>query len=108
MSTEFTKQLEIVNKEFEKLAHLKNDNFNASLLTKFDGETTSSSSFGDSREELIAMLFNSIVTHINEIDDFNIQDLVLTLIVVTDTEINEEFIQALTNMAIKSKSSTVQ
>lgn len=108
MSTEFTKQLEIVNKEFKKLAHLKNDNFNASLLTKFDGEATSSSAFGDSREELIAMLFNSFVTHINEIDDFNIQDLVLTLIVVTDTEINEEFIQALTNMAIKSKSSTVQ
>ena len=108
MSTEFTKQLEIVNKEFEKLAHLDKDNFNASLLTKFDGESTSSSAFGDKREELVAMLFNSFVTQIHEIDNFNIQDLVLTLIVVTDMEITEEFIQALTNMAIKSKTSTVQ
>ena len=108
MNTEFTKQLEIVNKEFKKLAHLGKDNFNASLLTKFDGEATVSSAFGDSRQELVAMLFNSFVIQIHEIDGFNIQDLVLTLIVVTDMEITEEFMQALTNMAIKSKSSTVQ
>lgn len=108
MSTEFTKQLEIVNKEFEKLAYLNKDSFNASLLTKFDGESTSSSAFGDSRHELIVMLFNSFVTQIHEVDDFNIHDLVLTLIVVTDMEITKEFIQALTNMAIKSNSSTVQ
>lgn len=108
MSTEFTKQLEVVNAEFKKLAYMDNDSFNAILLTKFDGESTSSSAFGDDRPELVAMLFNTFVTQLRDIDDFNVADLVLTLMVVTDMDITDDFVHAVQNLAIKSNAPTVQ
>lgn len=109
MNTEFTKQLEEYTQAFKKLAHLEQPGFNAISILKFEEQPTSIASFGDSRATSAAMLFSSFVTSIKELDaPMNLPDLILTLVMVLDMEITDDFIHALQNMAIAAKNHTKQ
>lgn len=109
MSTEFTKQLETYTKAFEDLAKIQHPNFNAISITKHDDQSTVYTAFGDSEPTTVAMLFNAFVTKTKELEDpINIPDLILTLVMVLDMEITEDFIHALQNMAIAAKNHTKQ
>lgn len=54
------------------------------------------------------MLFNAFITKTKDLaDPQQIPDMVLTLIMVLDMEITDDFLQALQNMALKVKSNTI-
>lgn len=109
MSNKFDKKLAAFNKAFEDLARTEEPGFNAILLTKREKESSVYSAFGDDELETVGMLFNAFVTKTkDQVDPEQLSDLVLTLIVVLDMEITEDFLQAVQNMALKVKSNNIQ
>lgn len=108
MSNNFEEKLAAFSKAFETLAHTKDPGFNAIVITKSDGESTKYSAFGDDESKTVGMLFNAFVTKTKDIaDPQHIPDMVLTLVMVLDMEITDDFLQALQNMALKVKSNNV-
>ena len=109
MSNKFEEKLAAFKKAFETLAHSEEPGFNALVMTKRDDETSVYSAFGDDELETVGMLFNAFVTKTKDlVDPEQLPDMVLTLIMVLDMEITEDFLQALQNMALKVKSSNIQ
>lgn len=109
MSNKFEKKLAAFNKAFESLAYAEEPGFNAIVITRRDDESSTYSAFGDDELETVGMLFNAFVTKTKDlVDPQRIPDMVLTLIMVLDMEITEDFLQALQNMALKVKSNNVQ
>ena len=109
MSNKFEEKVAAFNKAFESLAYAKEPGFNAIVITKSDEESSTYSAFGDDELETVGMLFNAYVTKTKDlVDPQRIPDMVLTLCMVLDMEITDDFLQALHNMALKVKSSNVQ
>lgn len=109
MSNKFEKKLEAFNKVFEELAKTEEPGFNAIVMTKRDDESSVYSAFGDDELETVGMLFNAYVTKTKDlVDPEQLPDMMLTLIMVLDMEITEDFLQALQNMALKVKSNNIQ
>ena len=109
MSNKFEEKLATFKKTFESLAYAEEPGFNAIVMTKRDEESSTYSAFGDDELETVGMLFNAYVTKTKDlVDPKHIPDMVLTLIMVLDIEITEDFLQALQNMALKVKSNNVQ
>ena len=109
MSNKFEEKLAAFNKAFETLAYAEEPGFNAIVMTKRDEETSVYSAFGDDELETVGMLFNAYVTKTKDlVDPQHLPDMLLTLIMVLDMEITEDFLQALQNMALKVKSSNIQ
>lgn len=109
MSNNFEKKLEAFNKVFEEMAHTEEPGFNAIVMTKRDDETSVYSAFGDDELETVGMLFNAYVTKTKDlVEPQQFSDMVLTLIMVLDMEITDDFLQALQNMALKVRSNNVQ
>ena len=109
MSNKFEEKLAAFNKAFEELAKSEEPGFNAIAMTKHDEESSVYSAFGDDELETVGMLFNAYVTKTKDlVDPQRIPDMVLTLCMVLDMEITDDFLQALHNMALKVKSSNVQ
>lgn len=108
MSNNFNLKLAAFKKAFETLAYEQEPGFNAIVMTKRDDETSVYSAFGDDELETVGMLFNAYVTKTKDlVDPQQIPDMVLTLIMVLDMEITDDFLQALQNMALKVKSNTI-
>ena len=108
MSNKFEEKVAAFNKAFETLAYEQEPGFNAIVMTKRDDETSIYSAFGDDELETVGMLFNAYVTKTKDlVDPQQIPDMVLTLIMVLDMEITDDFLQALQNMALKVKSNTI-
>lgn len=109
MSNKFEEKLAAFNKAFEELAKSEEPGFNAIAMTKHDEESSVYSAFGDDELETVGMLFNAFVTKTKDlVDPQQLSDMVLTLIVVLDMEITEDFLQAVQNMALKVKSNNIQ
>lgn len=109
MSNKFEEKLAAFKKAFETLAYAEEPGFNAIVMTKRDDETSVYSAFGDDELETVGMLFNAYVTKTKDlVDPQRIPDMVLTLIMVLDMEITDDFLQTLQNMALKVKSNNVQ
>lgn len=109
MSNKFEETLAAFNKAFESLAYAKEPGFNAIVITKSDEESSTYSAFGDDELETVGMLFNAYVTKTKDlVDPQRIPDMVLTLCMVLDMEITDDFLQALHNMALKVKSNNIQ
>ena len=109
MSNKFEEKLAAFKKAFEALAYAEEPGFNAIVMTKRDEESSTYSAFGDDELETVGMLFNAYVTKTKDlVDPQRIPDMVLTLCMVLDMEITDDFLQALHNMALKVKSSNVQ
>lgn len=109
MSNKFEKKLAAFNKAFEELAKAEEPGFNAIVITKRDDESSTYSAFGDDELETVGMLFNAYVTKTKDlVDPQRIPDMVLTLCMVLDMEITDDFLQALHNMALKVKSNNIQ
>lgn len=109
MSNKFEEKLAAFNKAFETLAHAEEPGFNAIVMTKRDDESSVYSAFGDDELETVGMLFNAYVTKTKDlVDPEHLPDMMLTLIMVLDMEITENFLQALQNMALKVKSNNIQ
>lgn len=109
MSNKFEEKLAAFNKAFEELAKTEEPGFNAIVMTRRDDESSIYSAFGDDELETVGMLFNAYVTKTKDlVDPQHIPDMVLTLIMVLDMEITDDFLQALQNMALKVKSNNVQ
>lgn len=108
MSNKFEEKLESFKKTFESLAYTEEPGFNAIVITKRDEESSVYSAFGDDELETVSMLFNAYVTKTKDlVDPEQLPDMVLTLIMVLDMEITDDFLQALQNMALKVKSNTI-
>ena len=91
------------------MAYAEEPGFNAIVITKSDEESSTYSAFGDDELETVGMLFNAYVTKTKDlVDPQHIPDMVLTLVMVLDMEITDDFLQALHNMALKVKSNSVQ
>lgn len=109
MSSNFNLKLAAFKKAFETLAYEQEPGFNAIAMTKSEGESSVYSAFGDDELETVGMLFNAFVTKTKDlVDPEQLSDMVLTLIVVLDMEISEDFLQAVQNMALKVKSNNIQ
>lgn len=109
MSNKFKEKLAAFNKAFETLAHAEEPGFNAVVITRRDDESSTYSAFGDDELETVGMLFNAYVTKTKDlVDPQRIPDMVLTLCMVLDMEITDDFLQALHNMALKVKSNNIQ
>ena len=109
MSNNFNLKLAAFKKAFETLAYEQEPGFNAIVMTKRDEESSVYSAFGDDELETVGMLFNAYVTKTKDlVDPQRIPDMVLTLCMVLDMEITDDFLQALHNMALKAKSNNVQ
>ena len=109
MSNKFEEKLAAFNKAFEILAHAEEHGFNAIVITRRDDESSTYSSFGDDELVTVGMLFNAFVTKTKDlVDPEHFSDMVLTLIMVLDMEISEDFLQALQNMSLKVKSNNIQ
>ena len=109
MSNKFEEKLEAFKKAFETLAHAEEPGFNAIVMTKRDDESSVYSAFGDDEGETVGMLFNAFITKAKDlVDPQHIPDMVLTLVMVLDMEITNDFLQALHNMALKVRSNNVQ
>lgn len=109
MSNNYEEKLAAFNKAFEELAHAEEPGFNALVMTKRDDETSVYSAFGDDELETVGMLFNAFITKTKDlVDPEQLPDMVLTLIMVLDMEISEDFLQALQNMALKVKTNNIQ
>lgn len=108
MSNKFEEKVAAFSKAFETLAYAKEPNFNAIVITKSGEESSTYSAFGDDELETVGMLFNAFITKTKDLaDPQQIPDMVLTLIMVLDMEITDDFLQALQNMALKVKSNTI-
>lgn len=108
MSNKFEEKVAAFNKAFESLAYAKEPSFNAIVITKSGEESSTYSAFGDDELETVGMLFNAFITKTKDLaDPQQIPDMVLTLIMVLDMEITDDFLQALQNMALKVKSNTI-
>ena len=91
------------------MAYAEEPGFNAIVITRRDDESSTYSAFGDDELETVGMLFNAYVTKTKDlVDPQRIPDMVLTLCMVLDMEITDEFLQALQNMALKVRSNNVQ
>ena len=109
MSNKFEEKLVAFKKAFETLAYAEEPGFNAIVMTKRDEESSVYSAFGDDELETVGMLFNAYVTKTKDlVDPQRIPDMVLTLCMVLDMEITDDFLQALHNMALKVKSNNIQ
>ena len=109
MSNKFEEKVAAFSKAFEELAYAKEPGFNAIVLTKSDEKPSTYSAFGDDELETVGMLFNAFITKTKDlVDPKHIPDMVLTLVMVLDMEITDDFLQALHNMALKVKSNNVQ
>lgn len=109
MSNKFEEKLAAFNKSFEALAYAEEPGFNAIVITRRDDESSTYSAFGDDELETVGMLFNAYVTKTKDlVDPQRIPDMVLTLCMVLDMEITDDFLQALQNMALKVKSNNIQ
>ena len=109
MSSNFNLKLAAFKKAFETLAYEQEPGFNAIVITKSDEESSTYSAFGDDELETVGMLFNAYVTKTKDlVDPEQLPDMVLTLIMVLDMEITDDFLQALQNMALKVKSNNIQ
>lgn len=109
MSNKFEDKIAAFSKAFEELAYTKEPGFNAIVITKSDEESSTYSAFGDDELETVGMLFNAFVTKTKDlVDPQRIPDTVLTLCMVLDMEITDDFLQALHNMALKVKSNNIQ
>lgn len=109
MSNNFEEKVAAFSKAFEELAKVEEPGFNAIVITKSDEESSTYSAFGDDELETVGMLFNAFITKTKDlVDPQHIPDMVLTLVMVLDMEITDDFLQALHNMALKVKSNSVQ
>ena len=109
MSNKFEEKLAAFNKAFESLAYVEEPGFNAIVMTKRDEETSVYSAFGDDELETVGMLFNAYVTKTKDlVDPQQFSDMVLTLIMVLDMEISDEFLKAVQNMAFKVRHTNIQ
>ena len=109
MSNNFEEKLAAFNKAFEELAKAEEPGFNAIAMTKRDEETSVYSAFGDDELETVGMLFNAYVTKTKDlVDPEQLPDMVLTLIMVLDMEISDEFLKAVQNMAFKVRHTNIQ
>lgn len=109
MSNKFEKKLEAFNKVFEELAKTEEPGFNAVVMTKRDDDSSVYSAFGDDELETVGMLFNAFVTKTKDlVDPEQLPDLVLTMIMVLDMEISDEFLKAVQNMAFKIRHTNIQ
>lgn len=109
MSNKFEEKLEAFNKAFEELAKAEEPGFNALVMTKRDDESSIYSAFGDDEHETVGMLFNAFITKTKDlVDPEHYANMVLTLIIVLDMEISNDFLQALQNMVLMVKSKSTQ
>ena len=109
MSNNFEEKLTAFNKAFETLAHAEEPGFNAVVMTKHDEESSVYSAFGDDEFETVGMLFNAFVTKTKDlVEPEHLPDMVLTLIMVLDMEISDEFLKAVQNMAFKVRNTNIQ
>lgn len=109
MSNKFEEKLSAFNKAFEELAKAEEPGFNALVMTKRDDETSVYSAFGDDEFETVGMLFNAFITKTKDlVDPEHLPDMVLTLIMVLDMEISDDFLKAVQNMAFKVRHTNIQ